>query len=303
MTATPSVDPRQAHPASAPSHAEVAVRHVLTGAPSRDHVVVEAPLDVRVAGADGPGHTLAVTMRTPGDDLALAIGLAWSEGLLRSPDDLLDASWCDRDRPESEADAPTGVLVRLRRTPDLRRHARHGVMSSACGVCGRTTMEDLDERVGQVQAGRAPVPDPVDPRLLLTLPDRLRAAQEVFGTTGGLHAVARFDRDGALLDHAEDVGRHNAFDKVVGRSVRSGGLPWTDDIVLLSGRASYELLAKAAMVGARVVASIGAPSSLAIEIAERHGICLVGFLRDGHGNVHTHHDLVQSSGSDGGGAA
>lgn len=277
------------------------VVHALDGGGTRtDAVVVEEPLEVAVAGPRDDGEVLAVTMRTPGDDLALATGLCWSEGLLGESSDLLDASHC-RAAPRTgrtpDADAQR-VLVRLRRTPDLASLRRHGVMTSACGVCGRTTVDDLARRVPD----RAPAGDlHVDAAVLATMPQRLREAQRVFGATGGLHAVARFDEAGNLLDVAEDVGRHNAFDKVVGRAVRHGDVHWSRDVVLLSGRASYELLAKAAMVGVPVVAAIGAPSSLAIDVAERFGITLVGFLRGGSGNVHTHPQRVLSAATSRGG--
>lgn len=266
------------------THLEVATTSLDGAARRTDAVVVEEPLMVRVAGPRGDGDVLATTMRTPGADLDLAVGLCWAEGLLREAADLLDASRCSTGDAAAPPVDQRPVLVRLRDEPDLDGLARRGVMTSACGICGRTELDDL--------AARAPAPHPVDthvdPEVLSQLPGRLRSAQAVFGLTGGLHAVARFTPDGTLVDLAEDVGRHNAFDKLVGRAVRSGDVDWSGQVVLLSGRASYELLAKAAMVRAGVVAAIGAPSSLAIEVAERFGITLVGFLRDGGGNVHTH---------------
>lgn len=247
-------------------------------APLVDHVAVERPLTVRVRGRDGEQSILATTMSTPGDDLALAIGLCLSEGVLPRPAALMDAQRC----PDvTEGDV---VLVTID-TPriELGNAARVTVMSSSCGICGRTAVQDVADR-SRVQRGGAAVVESV----LRALPARLRDQQDVFGKTGGLHAVALFDLEGALLDLCEDVGRHNAFDKIVGRAVRRGSVPLDNTIVMLSGRASYELLAKAAVVGAPVVAAIGAPSSLAVDIAQRCGITLVGFLREDRGNVYTH---------------
>ncbi len=270
----------------------VPVRPLDGGPASCDAVVVEEPLAVHVAGPDGPGGVLATTMRTPGDDLALAVGLCWSEGLLRAPDDLVDASRCPQGEGRHLPAEERPVLVRLRREPELGPMARRGVMSSACGVCGRQSLDDLGERLAALE-GSARAADGRRSEAVTTaavlhrLPGQLRAAQEVFGSTGGLHAVARFTGDGRLLDVAEDVGRHNAFDKLVGRAVRAGDVDWSADVVLLSGRASYELLAKAVLVRTGVVAAIGAPSSLAVDVATRFGTALVGFLRDGRGNVHS----------------
>ncbi len=287
-------------PHDQPSHLHVPV-HDLDGRwAGHDAVVVEEPLEVRVSGPSGKGAPLAVTMRTPGDDLSLAVGMCWSEGVLTSSTDLLDVAWCRSDDPVTDPGTAAArrddndrnvVTVRLRRPPALDHLARHGVMTSACGVCGRMVLDDLDDRLPAPPASTGHV----DQHVLRELPQRLRGAQAVFGATGGLHAVARFGFDGELLDVCEDVGRHNAFDKLVGRAVRRGVTSFDDQVVLLSGRASYELLAKAAMVRAPIVAAIGAPSSLAVEVADRAGITLVGFLRNGRGNVHSHVQRIGSS--------
>lgn len=252
-----------------------------------DVVAVEEPLQIRVA-ADGDTQDVAITMRTPGDDLALAVGHLVSEGIVRGPDGVLDVSYCVEDESRA-AQRRNRVTVRLRGPmPDLAPLARHGTMTSACGVCGRTTLDALERH------GLRPVTDDtrVDVSMLIQLPARLRVAQRVFDDTGGLHAAARFSSRGELLDVREDVGRHNALDKLVGADSRPWGLPWVGQVLLLSGRASFELLQKSVVAGAEVVAAIGAPSSLAVEVAERFGVTLIGFLRADRANVYTRPDRV-----------
>lgn len=242
-----------------------------------DVVAVEAPLTIRLEGDDG-SRTLATTMRTPGADLDLAAGFCFSEGLLERPEDLLDVSWCRDTLPEAEGDV---VTVRRRGPlPDLGHLQRHGTVTSACGVCGRT-------EVARVTSD-APPPDlSLDAAVLGGLPAALAAGQDTFAATGGLHAAGRADVGGALLDVREDVGRHNALDALIGAGVRRAEVPWTDQVLVLSGRASFELLAKAARVRTPIVAAVGAPSSLAIDVAQAAGITLVGFLREDRANVYT----------------
>jgi FdhD protein len=265
----------------------VPVRRVTGGG---EHVVddvlaVEEPLAIRVAATDGTSRRVAVTMRTPGDDHELAVGWLLAEGVLTGPGDVLDVAWCVRD----EADpVQTGnvVTVTLARDhlPDLASLDRHGLVSSACGVCGRASLEalaaaDLPRVTGDLVV-------PFD--RLAELPDHLRAHQPTFDSTGGLHAAARVDAIGAVLDVREDVGRHNAVDKLLGSALLDRALPWHDQVLVLSGRASYELLQKAVVGGVPVVAAIGAPSTLAVEVADAFGVTLVGFLRPDRANVYTH---------------
>lgn len=246
-----------------------------------DQLAVERPLTVVVRGRDEVRHVLAVTMRTPGDDLALAIGLCLSEGILPHQRLLLDAQQCSEDTGGDDGDT-TLVTIDLP-TLDLGDVTRNVLMNSACGLCGRTAIEDVAVRSRVVRGGAT-----VAPQVLHRLPSQLREVQHGFSATGGLHAVALFTLDGELCDVREDVGRHNALDKVIGRAVREGAVPLVDRIVLVSGRASYELVAKAAVAGVPVLAAIGAPSSMAVDLAQRCGITLVGFLRDARGNVYTH---------------
>lgn len=249
-----------------------------------DALAVEEPLAIRVA-AGHRSQRLAVTMRTPGDDHELAVGWLLAEGVVTDHRDVLDVAWCVRD----EADpVQTGNVVTVTLTapelPDLSALDRHGLVSSACGVCGRASLESLADAGVTAVDGDLTVSFP----FLTGLPAALRAHQPTFDSTGGLHAAARVSADGKVLDVREDVGRHNAVDKLVGAALLDRALPWNDQVLVLSGRASYELLQKAAVAGVPVVAAIGAPSTLAVEVADTFGITLVGFLRDERANVYTH---------------
>lgn len=249
-----------------------------------DSLAVEEPLAIRVA-AGHRSQRLAVTMRTPGDDHELAVGWLLAEGVITGHRDIMDVAWCVRDETDP---VQTGNVVTVTLTapqlPDLSALDRHGLVSSACGVCGRASLESL------AAAGVAPVDDEVvvSFRDLAGMPAALRAHQPTFDSTGGLHAAARVTADGRVLDVREDVGRHNAVDKLVGAALLDRELPLADQVLVLSGRASYELLQKAAVAGVPVVAAIGAPSTLAVEVADTFGITLVGFLRDERANVYTH---------------
>lgn len=257
-----------------------------------DVVAVEEPLAMRVAAAgDAPHHSrrVAVTMRTPGDDHELAVGWLLAEGVLARRADVLDVSWCVRDEqdPVQTGNVVT-VTLAAAELPDLSALDRHGLVSSACGVCGRASLQALEA------AGLAPVEstDAVAFDRLATFPARLRDHQPTFARTGGLHAAARLDLDGTVRDVREDVGRHNALDKLLGAALLDDRLPWEGQVLVLSGRASYELLQKAVVGRVPVVAAIGAPSTLAVEVAEAFGITLVGFLRPDRANVYTHPERI-----------
>jgi len=250
-----------------------------------DVIAVEEPLEIRLMRdglpeADengGTGRSISVTMRTPGHDAELAIGFLHGEGLLREPRDIISTGHC----------GPTGNILRVTARADLpldlARLARNFYSTSSCGVCGKASIEAVTASAGERRiTSELIVREPV----LRGLPDTLRAAQAGFAETGGMHAVGLFTAEGELLASREDVGRHNAMDKLVGASLLAGELPWRDRIVLLSGRASFELLQKAMMAGAPLVAAIGAPSTLAVELAESAGITLVAFLRPGGCNVY-----------------
>ncbi len=238
----------------------------------RDRLAVEEPLELRVAGPGEPFASVAVTMRTPGHDLELAAGLLAAEGLLG--DGIAAARAC----PDDANVVQVGLRSPLRHDR-LRRRIE---ISSSCGLCGHTSIDELGQRCGPMPPGPT-----IAPELLTTLPDRLREHQRLFASTGGLHAAAGFAADGTLLALREDVGRHNALDKLLGRTVLDPSAP-APAIVLLSGRASFELVQKAAVAGVPIVAAVSAPSSLAVDAARALGVTLVGFLRGERANVYAH---------------
>ncbi|MEV6593757.1 formate dehydrogenase accessory sulfurtransferase FdhD [Streptomyces acidicola] len=253
-----------------------------------DTLVAEEPLEIRLNG-----KPLAITMRTPGDDFALAAGFLVSEGVLGAADELQNIVYCagatvDGSNTYNIVDVKTapGVVI-----PDITLE-RNVYTTSSCGLCGKASLDAVRttarwpiDDTHDAHGGEAP-PVRLDPALLAQLPDRLRAAQRVFDRTGGLHAAALFSEDGELLDVREDVGRHNAVDKLVGRALQSGALPLSRAVLLVSGRASFELAQKAVMAGIPVLAAVSAPSSLAVDLALESGLTLVGFLRGASMNVY-----------------
>lgn len=245
-----------------------------------DKVVTEEPMEIRLHGPGQEPEALAVTMRTPGNDFELAVGFCATEGLLRSPDDLDTVAYCLAGQGEQEYNV---VTVKVRHAVARTRHQRVFVANASCGLCGKTTLDEVEQQCEPVGAG------PVVARSVVTaLPDRLRAAQTVFDATGGLHATARFTSDGELLAVREDVGRHNALDKLVGHALLERQLPLARDVLMVSGRVSFEIVQKAAMAGIPIVCAVSAPSSLAIDAARRFGQTLVGFVRGDSANVYTH---------------
>jgi FdhD protein len=248
-----------------------------------DRVVTEEPLEIRLA-ASGTTHTLAVTMRTPGNDFELAAGFVVGEGIVASRDAIVGISYCLD--PGIDAQQRYNIVnVELARAalPDLTRFERHFTMTSSCGVCGRAQLDALRD------LGVAPLDDDVrvPAALLYTLPERMREAQRVFATTGGLHAAALFDDAGKALAVREDIGRHNALDKLVGWALLEGRFPLGRCVLMVSGRASYEILQKSAVARIPVVCSVSAPSSLAIELAREFNITLAGFVRGERANLYT----------------
>ncbi len=249
-----------------------------------DLLAVEEPLEIQVGLGQMDWKTVSITMRTPGDDVELSTGFLFTEGIVNSSDDIVNVEHCGP--PAGPAGTKNVIRVRLAAgvEPALERLDRNFYTASSCGVCGKTSIE-------AVQLARRPVLEHGAPRirrdLLKELPDRLRDAQDVFRTTGGLHAAALFDDMGGLIAHGEDVGRHNAVDKVIGSLLRDGGLPATGAILVVSGRAGFELVQKALMGSIAVMVAIGAPSSLAVDLAREFGMTLVGFLRDDQFNVYS----------------
>lgn len=245
-----------------------------------DTLAAEEPLEVRVGG-----DPVVVTMRTPGDDLDLALGFLLTEGLLSSADDVASAMHCT-DLGEDGQPTFNVMEVRLRPgvpAPDLEGRRTFG-MTSACGVCGSASIDAVQRRSAfDVSTDDVRVPAEV----LVDLPDRLRTAQKVFDRTGGIHAAGLFTAAGDLLAVAEDVGRHNAVDKVLGRAARELGWPLRGTVLQVSGRASFELAQKAWAAGVPVLSAVSAPSSLAVQVCERAGMTLAGFVRAPRLNVYT----------------
>ncbi|MEU5086403.1 formate dehydrogenase accessory sulfurtransferase FdhD [Streptomyces sp. NPDC021356] len=251
-----------------------------------DTLVAEEPLEIRLNG-----RPLAITMRTPGDDFALAAGFLVSEGVLGAASDLVNIVYCagataDGINTYNVVDVRTAPDVVL---PDITLE-RNVYTTSSCGLCGKASLDAVRTTARWPIADEPPVR--VTPGLLTSLPDRLRAAQRVFDRTGGLHAAALFTDDGELLDIREDVGRHNAVDKLVGRALQNDALPLSRTILLVSGRASFELAQKAVMAGIPMLAAVSAPSSLAVDLAAETGLTLVGFLRGTSMNVYAGEERI-----------
>ncbi|HEX6401515.1 MAG TPA: formate dehydrogenase accessory sulfurtransferase FdhD [Actinomycetota bacterium] len=252
-----------------------------------DTLAAEEPLEIRVQGPGQEQTAVAVTMRTPGGDFELAVGFLFTEGLV-APADVRRVAYCDTMPGEDQH--YNVVSVTLERPFDADRVRRNFYATSSCGVCGKAALEDIEVRCAPVADGPTVAAD-----LLLGLPDALRKSQKVFARTGGLHAAGLFDADGRLVTVREDVGRHNAVDKVIGELVLAGRVPLSEHVLQVSGRLSFEIVQKAAVAGIPIVSAVSAPSSLAVEAGERFGMTLVGFVRDGRLNVYTRPERVASS--------
>ncbi|MFE4823355.1 formate dehydrogenase accessory sulfurtransferase FdhD [Streptomyces sp. NPDC056704] len=263
-----------------------------------DTLVAEEPLEIRLNG-----KPLAITMRTPGDDFALAAGFLVSEGVFGRADELQNIVYCagatvDGSNTYNVVDVRTAPGVVL---PDITLE-RNVYTTSSCGLCGKASLDAVRTTARwSIDDGADAPPVRLEPALLAGLPDRLREAQRVFDRTGGLHAAALFTEDGEMLDVREDVGRHNAVDKLVGRALQRGDLPLSRTILLVSGRASFELAQKAVMAGIPVLAAVSAPSSLAVDLAAETGLTLVGFLRGPSMNVYAgeHRIALQAAAAQG----
>jgi len=261
-----------------------------------DRLAVEEPMEIRVAfGPEGArsARSLSVTMRTPGHDFELAVGFLFTEGILARTDEVRDVAFCGPPAPGQDhanivrVDLAEGVEV------DLGKLQRHFFTSSSCGICGKASLDAL-----HVHGLRAT--DPARPRVraevVHRLPEILRAGQPVFDRTGGLHAAALVDSEGGLLALREDVGRHNAVDKLIGRRFLDGEADLADHVMVVSGRTSFEILQKALVASVPMIVAIGAPSSLAVELADKFGMTLVGFASDRRFNVYTgRHRIVEGS--------
>lgn len=244
-----------------------------------ERLIGEEPLEIRVAGPDGVVRATTATMRTPGHDFELAAGLLRAEGVIAGADDLAEIRYCT-DVDEQRYNV---VTVHLRRPPRRDLAARALMSTASCGVCGTASIDELCDRVPVVGGAVT-----VDASVLAGLPDVLRAAQSLFEETGGNHAAGVLSTTGAPLVVREDVGRHNALDKALGARMLAGAAVGEDEVVVLSGRVSFELVQKTAAAGIPVLVAVSAPSSLAVETAERLGVTLAAFVRDGRATLYSH---------------
>ncbi len=265
------------------SIAEVPV-HRINGSASctleQDALAVEEPLEIRLGyEVDGQRQqqSISITMRTPGHDFDLAAGFLFTEGIVRHAQQIAGIQHCGKQGNVVKVELAAGVPI------DFARLQRHFYTSSSCGVCGKTSIEALQANACLTLPQTA---WQLEAAVIHDLPAKLRTAQTVFDSTGGLHAAALFQADGSLLALREDVGRHNAVDKLIGAQLQSDNLPLPERLLLVSGRASFELVQKALMAGIPILAAVGAPSSLAVELASEFGMTLIGFVRDERFNIY-----------------
>ena len=250
-----------------------------------ERLATEEPMEIRAGGPGQDPVSVAVTMRTPGHDFELAVGFLAGEGLISSRHEVTSVRYCEL--PPDEPQHYNVVSVALDRPLDAARLGRNFYATSSCGICGKASLEQVEVRCGVLPPG-----PPVPASVVLALPDALRQAQRIFEQTGGLHAAGCFDRRGHAVAVREDVGRHNALDKLVGRALLAGELPLSDLVLMVSGRVSFELVQKAAVAGLPVLCAVSAPSSLAVETASALGMAVVGFVRGRGFNVYCHPERI-----------
>jgi len=265
----------------------------------QDALSIEEPLEIRIGfTADGKAahKSISITMRTPGDDFELAAGFLFTEGIIKSADQIVKIRHCGV--PATKHGFLHGILrntvrvdLRADVTIDFKKLERHFYTSSSCGVCGKTSIEALQTGVCRLKEKAKPI---FAAETIHNLPGTLRDSQNVFDRTGGLHAAALFSPTGEMEDLREDVGRHNAVDKLVGTQFLAGKTPVSDKLLLVSGRASFELAQKALMAGIPILAAVGAPSSLAVELARQYGMTLLGFVRNNRFNIYTGAERIKS---------
>ena len=263
-----------------------------------DHVAVEEPLEIRVeflAGSSWKTESVSVTMRTPGHDFELAAGFLCSENILSSREQVREISYCQTEAPQEYNVLSVRLRDHVRFDPTLL--TRNFYTSSSCGVCGKASLEAVEVRGCQVLPSDTLA---VEGHLVTSFPDLLLKGQAAFQRTGGLHAAGLFDPQGGLEVLREDVGRHNAVDKVIGHAFLEGALPRHDKVLVVSGRTSFEIIQKALMAGIPMVVAVGAPSSLAVDLARRFNMTLVGFARNGGFNLYTGEERVLDWGAEGG---
>jgi FdhD protein len=254
--------------------------------PTPDVLAVEEPLEIRlnyIQNSERIERPLSVTMRTPGHDMELTLGFLYSEGIINQYSDIKAIRHCETVEKEEEKENVVKVVIEDTIEIDQDTFQRNFYTTSSCGVCGKSSIEAIEVQCPVNNSTLS-----IDAQLITELPQKLRKAQTVFEFTGGLHASALFDSDGNIKILREDVGRHNALDKVVGARLFNESLPLENEILLLSGRTSFELVQKAARAGISIICAVGAPSSLAVELAEKQGITLIGFLKSTTFNVYSH---------------
>jgi FdhD protein len=247
-----------------------------------DRLATEEPMEIRVEEPGAEQRSVAVTMRTPGHDFELAVGFLLTEGLIFGRDDVRSVRYCAVPREEQHYNV---VSVSVARSLEFEQRSFYA--TSSCGVCGKASLDAIDVQCAPIADG--PV---IAPAVVTALPDALRGAQAVFERTGGLHAAGLFDPRGTLVASREDVGRHNAVDKLIGAQLLEGRLPLAESILMVSGRASFEIIQKAATAGIPIVCAVSAPSSLAVDAARRFGLTLVGFLRGERFNIYTRAERI-----------
>ena len=260
-----------------------AVRKDGSFASKPDVLVTEEPLEIRAESPSQHAQPIAVTMRTPGHDFELAVGFLFTEGMIKRSDDVRTVRYCQL--PDTAEQQFNVVTVSLSAPFDEALSRRGMVTSASCGICGTTSIEQLSQTVSRIDSEIGPV---MSSAMLISLPDIVRQAQPTFDRTGGLHAAGLIDSKGVAMCVREDIGRHNAVDKVIGNAVLENKLPISNHALVVSGRLSFEIIQKAAIAGIAFIAAVGAPSNLAVQTADDLGITLVGFVRDGTANIYTH---------------
>ncbi len=255
-------------------------------------MAVEEPLEIRIGfGSEGDRQqrSLSVTMRTPGHDFELATGFLFTEGIIDSFDQMESIKYCEDGGKQEEKENVVRVELKPSISLDFEKLQRNFYTSSSCGVCGKSSIESV-----QVSCQTMNDNLKLDKSIIHTLSDQLREAQQIFEHTGGLHAVGLFDLNGKLLLTREDVGRHNAMDKIIGACLFNKEIPLSDKVLMVSGRASFELVQKAGRAGCPIMAAVGAPSSLAVTLAENLGMTLIGFVRDQSFNLYCGKQRIES---------
>ena len=259
----------------------------------RDRIATEEPLEIRLLSGpigQSESRSLTLTMRTPGQDYELAAGLLYTEGLLQRPDDIVKMTYCLGESLDEQAYNVLQVRLRPGLEIPWERLARHGISHAGCGLCGKVQIEQLHQTLHPDFGPHSPI---LDPEQLYDLQDRMRPMQHIFDHTGGVHASALFDLEGNCLSLCEDVGRHNALDKLIGQQFLAGRLPLMQHLLLVSGRASFELVQKSLQASIPVLLAVGAPSSLAMELARSYDQTLIGFLRSEGFNVYSGHQRLR----------